>query len=66
MPAAIPVTVPPADTDATAALLLLHVPPPGVQLIAIASPWHTTPGPLIAVGMGITVNDLLTAQLPIV
>lgn len=58
-----PVTMPPDKvTDATAVLLLLHVPPPGISLSVTVAPEHTVDGPLIAPGAGLTVTSTVAVQ----
>lgn len=66
MPKVIPVTIPDeAFTDATAAALLLHVPPLTVLDKPIVNPVHTLVEPLTvpAVGAGFTVTIADTPQL---
>jgi hypothetical protein len=62
VPAAIPVTTPDAEIEAVAALLLVHVPPPGVLPRLVVYPTHTLAAPTIAVGLWLTVIVLLTAH----
>ena len=62
-PVAVPVTVVvvvPPETEATAALLLLHVPPALTSLKLVVDPWHTARVPVIADGVGLTVNIVVT------
>ena len=44
------------DPIATLPLLLLHVPPAGVEFNVVVSPTHTFNVPVIAVGEGLTVT----------
>ena len=61
MPADRPVTIPVSEPmEATVVLLLLHVPPAEVSLSATVAPIHTTVGPRITVGSGLTVTTLVT------
>jgi hypothetical protein len=53
----IPVTIPEASTVACAVLLLLHVPPAGVDASDVVSPIHTEGVPAIADGVGFTVTS---------
>lgn len=61
VPAAPPVTVP-ATTVATVVLLLLHTPPVVVSVRAVVSPAHILLVPLIAAGLGFTVNEVVVIQ----
>ena len=58
VPGDAPVTVPDVGlaNDATAVLLLLHRPPPGVDPSVSDDPWHTCGVPVIVVGSGFTVT----------
>jgi hypothetical protein len=62
-PADIPLTVPLLLTVATAALLLLHVPPVTASLITIVPPAHTDDGPVIvpAVVGSVTTDTVVVA-----
>jgi hypothetical protein len=63
VPALTPVTSPvPASTVAFDVLLLVHVPPAGEELNAVAAPAHTCASPPIADGISFTVTSRLTAQ----
>ena len=65
MPAATPDTIPVVDpTVAIAVLLLLHVPPPGLQLKAVVVPGHKLFIPVIPDGKGLTVNNIVAITLP--
>ena len=48
---------------ASAVLLLLHVPPDGVEPKLIVLPTHTDVGPVMAVGNGFTVNGVVTEHV---
>lgn len=50
-----PVTIPPASTDATPALLLLHVPPLAPCVNGVVEPIHTVDAPLMLPGAPVTV-----------
>lgn len=56
LPAAFPVTKPDGSIDATAGLLLFHVPPPASES-GVVSPLQTANVPDIDNGSGLTVND---------
>lgn len=58
-----PITEPPADTDAVALSLLLHVPPPVASASVLVAPLHTVVVPVMAAGVEITVS-VLVALLP--
>lgn len=55
VPADTPVTAPDVEFTVTWALGLLHVPPPAVPVKVTVEPTHTLLGPVIDVGIGITV-----------
>lgn len=58
MPAVMPDTTPEPDpTLATAGVDDIHVPPDGVSASVMVLPVHTVPGPVMAPGVGFTVND---------
>ena len=57
-----PVTVPPVFTEAIAELLVLHVPPEGVQPSDIVLPVHTVEGPVMEPGWGLTVITVVMVQ----
>ena len=58
-----PVTVPFVPlTAATPALLLLHVPPAGVEFNIVLDPEHTLKVPVIVVGLALTVTGVLVKQ----
>ena len=55
VPFATPVTIPVDEpTDATAVLLLLHVPPAETSLNEPRLPWHTDAGPEMGAGVPFT------------
>lgn len=56
VPAATPVTVPPADIVAIAVLLLLQVPPTVVLPSVVLAPTHACSVPVMAAGIGSTVK----------
>jgi len=60
VPAAMPVTTPELFTLPSAMLLLLQVPPPGVDPNTVVEPVHTVSVPVIGVGIGLTVIGLDT------
>ena len=62
-PVAVPVTTPVPDTEATAVLLLLHVPSGVASLKLVVRPWHTESVPNIAPGSGFTVTIAVMIQL---
>jgi hypothetical protein len=45
-------------------VLLLQLPPAVASVKAIAAPWHTDDGPLIPIGVPLTVTTMLAEQLP--
>src|SRR5947207_1816232 len=47
-----------------AVLLLLQVPPLTPSVSSMLSFWHTTDGPRMAVGVGLTVTVVVTKQMP--
>jgi hypothetical protein len=55
IPADKPVTTPDVETEPRVALLLLQVPPDGVDDNVVVLPGHTAAVPVIAVGIGFTV-----------
>lgn len=55
VPATSPVTTPVEDPIITLELLLVHVPPAGVEFNVVVDPIHTFSVPVIAVGSGLTV-----------
>jgi hypothetical protein len=63
IPAALPVTIPAASTDATVGLLLVHVPPKVVDDSAVVEPTHTVGVPEIVAGSAFTVTTPVTKQL---
>ena len=65
VPAAMPITTPPALTLPMAVLLLLHVPPPEASVKVIVAPGQTTVVPLIAPadGNGVTTASIV-AEMP--
>ena len=63
LPPATPVTIPLAEpTVAIIVLLLVHVPPVGVELNVIVAPGHTVPGPVIVLGSAFTVIGVTMKQ----
>ena len=56
MPATIPVTIPVEDPTVALPLLLLHVPPAGVEFSVVVAPTHTVGFPVMVVGFGLTVT----------
>lgn len=64
VPGMIPVATPVPDMIvATVGVPLLHV-PPGVALLNVVLPlWHTLSKPVMAAGVGNTVNTSVTIQL---
>jgi hypothetical protein len=40
----------------------VHTPPGGVEVRLIVEPTHTLPGPVIAVGIGLTVTTIVAKQ----
>lgn len=68
MPEEIPVTVPVLPTVAMAVLPLLHVPPGVASASTAVAPTHM-PTPVegvMADGLGLTVTDAVTKQVPVV
>ena len=61
-PAAIPLTTPDALTVAIVGLLLVHVPPEGVEDSVVVLPIQTEVTPLIAVGNPFTVAVVVAKQ----
>jgi hypothetical protein len=62
--AAIPLTTPvDASMDATALLLLIHVPPPTASANVVLLPVHTLAAPVITGGNAFTVTTAVT-ELP--
>lgn len=65
MPGETPDIHPVAGSMVAMALLLLdHTPPVGVQLSIVNVPRHSNVGPVMGVGVGITVIVLVATQLP--
>ena len=62
MPAATPVTTPPAVMVATAGVALLHVPPAVALLKVVVEPAQTVVIPAMATGNGFTVTVAVTRQ----
>ena len=63
MPAAAPVTTPVSEpTLAMLVLLLVHVPPPVVELRVVADPAHTVDAPVIGAGPVDTVTPFVATQ----
>lgn len=58
VPAALPVTTPPADTVAMPVAVLLHTPPAGVAASVMVLPAHTLSGPVIAPITGKVSTDI--------
>ena len=51
-----PVTIPVVPVVKACVLLLLHVPPPGVELSVVVKPTQIESMPCMAVGFGLTVT----------
>ena len=62
IPAVIPVTTPVLLTLPAAGLLLLHVPPVGVELSVVVIPVQTVKVPVMADGVELTVIFLVIIQ----
>ena len=62
MPASRPNATPVADPMATLELLLLQVPPAGVEFKVVVNPKHIPVVPVIAVGLALTVTVAETRQ----
>lgn len=63
VPAARPEMLPdPSGVVATLVFPLVHVPPVTASLNVIADPWHTFPGPVMAVGVWFTVTVVIVVQ----
>ena len=63
VPAATPVIIPDVDPAlAHAVLLLLQVPPAGVEFKVVVNPAHTVVVPVIAVGSAFTVKEDVLMQ----
>ena len=63
LPLATPVTTPVADaTVASVILLLLHVPPDGVEFNVVVAATHSTAVPVIAVGIALTLTACVIKQ----
>ena len=62
VPAIAPVTTPVAGFIVALLLLLLHVPPAGVEFKVVVDPTHTTNVPVIAVGFILTVTGAVIKQ----
>lgn len=60
VPTAIPVTTPVVLTVPLAGVLLLHVPPGVDGVSTIVVPGHTSLGPVMPVGVGVTVTGFVT------
>ena len=61
VPVVTPETIPVvAPTVATATLLLLHVPPPGLSVRVVVAPVQTSKDPVMPDVMGMTVIVLIT------
>ena len=57
-----PVTTPVPATTVALPLLLVHVPPAGVELSVVVNPIHTLFVPVIAVGLAFTVTGTVMIQ----
>ena len=57
-----PVTTPPAETEAIAGEMVLHVPGVATSLNGVVRPWHTARLPSIAPGSGFTVTIAVVIQ----
>ena len=65
VPGLIPVTMPVVlPTGAIADKVLLHIPPVKLLPSVMLWPWHTSVGPVIAVGTGFTVTVFCAGQPP--
>ena len=63
MPEVIPVTIPvPGATVASEVLLLVHVPPAGVEFKVVVSPTQIAVVPVKAVGVGLTTTVAVVVQ----
>ena len=62
VPATAPVTTPVAGFMIALPLLLLHVPPAGVEFNVVVKPTHTAALPVIAVGLALTVTVAVTVH----
>ena len=62
VPAVTPVTIPVDDPTVALPLLLLHVPPAGVEFNVVVKPTQTLKTPVIAVGFGFTVTMAVLIQ----
>ena len=62
VPAVTPVTIPVDDPTVALPLLLLHVPPAGVEFNVVVRPTQTFNVPVIAVGFGFTVTTAVLIQ----
>ena len=60
MPVAAPVAIPVDDPMATLPLLLVHVPPKGVEFKVVVKPAQTVLIPVIVVGLAFTVTIVVT------
>ena len=56
MPGILPVTIPVVEPILALPLLLVHVPPAGVEFSVLVAPTHTFKVPVIAVGLAFTVT----------
>jgi hypothetical protein len=66
IPAEMPVTTPPDETEAIATLLLAHVPPAVASASVIEPPSHTESGPVIAATVGAVIIEscFVTKDVP--
>ena len=62
VPAALPVTIPVDGSIVALPLLLVHVPPAGVEFNVVVSPIQTPVPPVIVVGLGFTVTTVVLMQ----
>jgi hypothetical protein len=62
VPVEIPLTTPLPVPTLTVVLTVNHVPPPVASLNVIVPPLHTSPGPLIATGIELTVITFVARQ----
>ena len=62
MPAAEPVTIPVTASMIAFPLLLVHVPPAGVEFNVVVKPIHTLSVPVMAVGLAFTVTVVVAIQ----
>ena len=66
VPAIAPVTTPVVGTTVALPLLLVHVPPAGVEFNVVVKPTHTLVVPVSVVGLGLTVTGVVMIQPEVV